>query len=80
MEQLWQVCELEDSCVSLSEKFSVAAVPEGWILKLVDGSLVCYWPKVNPGQKIRTRYVPKKGDKCSYYKCRLLMSGGNHKI
>lgn len=48
---MWKVCELEEEVEEFAE-FYVSAVPEKWILKLKDGSLICCWPKTNPGQKI----------------------------
>lgn len=67
----WQVCELEDN-----SEFSVAAVAETWIVKLDNGSLMCFWPTVSPGLKIRTLKLPKDAGKDSNYKCRILMDGG----
>lgn len=80
MEQLWQVCELEESDntkLSLYERFSVVGVPESWILLQEDETLLCWWPSVNAESKIRSLHYPKIGEKCSYYKCRILMDGGN---
>lgn len=79
MEQNWQICEIEDNSHSFTE-YSVAAVPEIWIVQLEDGSVICYWPKVNPGKKIRKFCHPNNGAKWSTYKCRLLKDGGNYKI
>lgn len=76
MGKKWQVCELEDMAELISERFSVASVPETWIFTQKDGSLICYWPKYNAARKIRSLRAPKEGDKCTYYKCRLLMNGG----
>lgn len=80
MEQMWIVCELEESTnirLSIFERFSVVAVPESWAMLREDGTLVCFWPGVDAELKIRSLKKPKKGEKCAYYKCRILMDGGN---
>lgn len=80
MNEQWQVCELEESSnvgLTLFERFSVVAVPEGWILILEDGTLVCFWPRVDPLRKIRSLHYPKDDEKGEYYKCRILLDGGN---
>lgn len=75
MEKFWQICELQDS-LQLFTELSVAAVPEIWIVKLPDGSYICYWPKENAGKKIRRFDTPNKTGEWKTYKCRILMDGG----
>lgn len=75
--EMWKVCELEEERNGFSE-FTVSAVPENWILILKDGTLICCWPKINPGQKIRGLERPQlDGPHWKTYKCRILMDGGN---
>lgn len=74
-EKFWKVCELEDEVPSFIE-YSVSAVPEIWIVRLEDGSYICYWPKKNPSKSIRTFANPKKGGSWTTHKCRILMDGG----
>lgn len=80
MDQKWKVCELEESSnilLTLFERFSVVAVPESWISLLENGTQVCFWPSVDAGRKIRSLHRPKDNEKCSYFKCRILLDGGN---
>lgn len=80
MDQKWQVCELEESnniSLSLFERYSVVSVPEGWISVLADGTMVCFWPSVDTQKKIRSLHRPKADEKGVYYKCRILLDGGN---
>lgn len=72
MECEWQVCEMEETIDFV--RLTVSAVPEMWIIRRADGSLVCYWPKKNAEQKIRKRHAPEKGG--TYYKCRIFFDGG----
>lgn len=73
---MWKVCELEEEVEEFAE-FYASAVPEKWILKLKDGSLICCWPKTNPGQKIRNLVSPNlNGPDFTSYKCRISMEGG----
>lgn len=74
MEELWQICELEDDSGSFSE-FTVSAVPEIWIVT-VNGTLRCFWPKKNARRKIKSRTPPSEGRDWTLYKCRLLMDEG----
>lgn len=80
MDQMWQICELEESrSVKLTryERFSVTPVPESWIVYLKDGTCLCFWPNFNAESKIRSLHLPEKEEKCKYYKCRVLLDGGN---
>lgn len=81
MEQImWQVCELEESTdirLAIFERFSVVSVPELWILLQEDGTLICFWPNVDTAKKIRSLHVPQDDEDCTYYKCRILLDGGN---
>lgn len=80
MEEMLQVVELEESAnikLSYFERYSVTAVPESWIILLQDESSLCFWPSVDPESKIRSLHRPEIGEKCKYYKCRILLDGGN---
>lgn len=74
-EKFYRVCELEDKVQSFVE-LSVAAVPDIWIVKMIDGSNFCYWPMEDATMKIRTFANPNEGGKWKSYKCRILMNGG----
>lgn len=78
MERFWQVCELEDNTLSFTI-YTVAAMPEIWIVRLEDGTCICYWPKVNPGKKIREFMRPNEGGIWMTYKCRILLNEGSYK-
>lgn len=72
---MWLVGELEDEEV-LWDQFTVSALPELWFV-IKNMRLYCYFPKIEPGKKIRSAEQPVANDEnWKLYKCRVLMNGG----